>query len=412
MRIEKLKFATVEEIYQNYLPLVKPITDTLEIFVEQSVNFVLAQDLISEEDLPGFKKSIVDGYAVNSHDTKGASMNNPALLEFAFEVKIGEEVVQKLKPAQAAWVPTGGMVPEGADAVVMVEHTQRFGNLVEIMKSVAPGENLLKANEDVKKGQVVLRKGTRIQPKYLNILYSLGIEKLLVYRKPKVAIVSTGDEIVEPFVKVKKVTQVRDSNSYALVCWLKNQFGFEAKRVAHVRDDEAELTKVLNQCLNEYDAVVISGGSSIGVRDITAKVIEKLGKPGVVYHGAMIQPGKPTIFGFVDEKPILGLPGNPVSFTVSAYVFLIPVLRKMEGEEEYLPKPCGKVKVKKNIPSVQGREQFIRVKLTFEEGELMAEPLFSESASITNLVQADGFVRIPRGVEGVYAGEYVEFYKL
>ncbi len=412
MRISQLRFATVEEIYENYLSLIKPVQEFQEVPTIESLNCVLFSDLEAKEDLPGFDKSLVDGYAVASRDTKGASSSMPVVLEFAFEVKIGEETQLVLGSNKAAWVPTGAMLPKGADAVVMVENTQRFANFVEITKQVAPGENVLKADEDIRKGNVAVRKGTRITPGHLDLFFALGIEKIPVYRKPRIGIISTGDEIVEPFVNEKKITQVRDSNSYTLVHWLRNQFGFEANRVAHVNDDEAELEKVLKECLKDYDAVAISGGSSIGVRDITAKVMQKLGSPGVVYHGALIQPGKPTIFGMIDRKPVLGLPGNPVSFVVSAYLFLIPVLRRLEGEEKCLPEPCGVLKVKRNIPSVQGREHFVRVKVLRENGETIAEPLFGESGSVSNVAQADGLIRIPRGVEGIYAGQYAEFYKL
>ncbi len=410
--MEQLRFATVEEIYENYLSMINPIDQVIDVPTQESIKSVVFSDVVAEEDLPGFDKSLVDGYAVNSRDTKGASPIMPVVLDFAFEVRIGDKPPASLRPNEAAWVPTGAMIPEGADAVVMVENTQRFGKIVEIMKSTAPGENVMKAQEDVHKGQIVIHKGTRIKLKHLSLLFSLGVQKLSVYRKPKVAIVSTGDEIVEPFVKQKQLTEVRDSNSYTLASWLRNHYGLQAQRVAHVKDDEIFLKEILVQCIEEYDAIVISGGSSIGVRDITAKVIQSLGSPGLIYHGALIQPGKPTIFGLIDDKPILGLPGNPVSFVVSTYVFLLPVLRKLEGEATYLPVPCGTVRISKNVPSVQGREHFVRVKLSYENGEIIAEPLFSESSSLSNLAMADGLIRIRRGVEGVYAGEHVELYNL
>lgn len=406
-----LKLASLDQVYSEYFHRVKPIDETLEVPTLESLGFVCAEDVLASQNLPGFDKSLVDGYAVRSKDTIGASTNFPVMLRVAFEVKVGEEPKRAINENEAAWVATGAMLPEGANAVVMVEHTQRFDEYVEVMKPVAVGENVLRMDEDVRKNQLVLAKGERIQPGHLQLLLQLGVERLKVFRRAKVGVISTGDEIVEPFVEKKSLVQVRDSNGYGLVAWLRS-LHFEANRVGLCRDDEDELFRTLRSRFDEYDVLVVSGGSSIGVRDFTEAAINRLGKPGVLFHGILIQPGKPTVLAIVNGKPVVGLPGNPVSFTISAKFVLIPILRKLENEKDFLFKPSGMVKLTRNVYSRQGREQFIRVKLLVRHGQVWAEPLESETAQVSNLVKAEGVIRVPPDVEGLYEGELAEFYPL
>jgi len=410
MKIEFLRFASVQEIYENFISKIKPIDQKHAIETTASLGSVCAEDIFAREDLPGFNKSLVDGYAVKASDTKGASANLPAILKNAFEVRIGEKPDRSLQSGEAAWIPTGGALPAGADAVVMVEHTQNFGEFVEVTKPVGIWENVMKYDEDIKKNEIVLTANTRVKIGHIQLLLQLGITEINVYRRARIAVISTGDEIVEPWQDCR-FTQVRDSNTYSLVTWLK-ALGFSAHRVGHVRDDEESLYKVMKACIDDHDIIVIAGGSSIGTRDYTAKAIERLGNSGIVYHGVMVQPGKPTIFALAGTKPILGLPGNPVSFYVSSRFFLLPTLRKFENEREFIPKPIGMVRITKNVPSVQGREHFVRVKLRYENDEVLADPLFSETAHVSNIAMADGVVRIPAQVEGIYTGQLVELYSL
>ena len=406
-----LRLASLDQVYSEYVQILKPISETLEVPTLESLGFVCAENVFASQDLPGFDKSLVDGYAVRSKDTIGASPNLPVMLRLALEVKIGEEPIGSINENEAAWVATGAMLPSGADAVVMVEHTQRFNEYVEVMKPVASGENVLRKNEDVKRGQAAVTRGERINPGHLQLLLQLGVERLRVFRRLRVGVISTGDEIVEPFVKEKSLVQVRDSNSYGLVAWLKS-LGFEANRVGLCRDDEGEMFRTLKSWFNEYDVLVVSGGSSIGARDFTEAAIDRLGKPGVLFHGILIQPGKPTILAIVDDKPIVGLPGNPVSFTISTKFVLLPIMRRLEGEKDFLFKSSGMVKLTRNVSSRQGREQFIRVKLFEKQGQVWAEPLESETAQVSNLTRADGVIRVPSDVEGLSSGELAEFYPL
>lgn len=412
--MDKLKFlrlASLDQVYSEYLQTLKPIDETLDISTLQCLNFVCAEDVPSPQDLPGFDKSLVDGYAVRSKDTIGASMNFPAMLRLTFEVRVGEKPKGSINENEAAWIATGAMLPKGADAVVMVEHTQRLEDYIEIMKPVSVGENVFKKDGDVKEGQLVIAKGERIRLGHLQLMLQLGIEHVRVFRRAKVGVLSTGDEIVEPFTKEKSVVQVRDSNSYGLVAWLRS-LGFEADRLGLCSDNEEEIYQILRDSFERYDVLVISGGSSIGVRDFTEVAINRLGKPGVIFHGILIQPGKPTVLAVVNEKPIVGLPGNPVSFNVSAMFVLLPILRKIEGERDFLPKPSGMVKLVRNVSSREGREHFLRVKIFLKDGQVWAEPLESETAQVSNLVKADGVIRIPSDVEGFNVGEMVEFYPL
>lgn len=410
-RMKFLRLATLEQVYSEYLRLVNPLDQIEQVPVLESLGFVSAYDVLATQDLPGFDKSLVDGYAVRSKDTIGANSNFPAMLRFAFEVKVGEEPKRTLGQNEAAWIATGAMLPSGADAVVMVEHTQRFGEYVEVMKPVAFGENVFKKDDDLKAGQTALKKGVRIEPGHVQLMLQLGIQNVKVYRRASVGVISTGDEIVEPFVQNKSIVQVRDSNSYMLEIWLKT-LGFKIKRVGLCRDDEEMLFEMIKDSIENHDALVIVGGSSIGVRDLTEAAINRSGEPGVIFHGILMQPGKPTVLGLLGGKPVVGLPGNPVSFTVSAKFVLLPILRKLEGENSFLPKPLGMVRLTRNVSSRQGREHFVRVKLFAKDGCIWAEPLESETAQVSNLATADGVIRLPANIEGSYAGDFVEFYPL
>ena len=404
-----LKFATPQEVFKDYISQIASIKEFQQLDIRNALNRVSYEDVVAPENFPGFRKSTVDGYALKARDTHGASDGLPALIQVVGEVKISQEYAGTLKSSEAVWVPTGGIVPRGADAVVMVEHTQVFGNYIEVMKPVAPGENVIESDEDIATNEQLVAKGVRFRLGHIHACLELGITSVKVYRKVKIGIISTGDEIVEPNA-VKKMGQVRDGNTYALESWLKTKGG-EAVRVCHVPDDSELLTQAVRENLNSYDVLVICGGSSVGTRDYTVDAIERSGKPGVIFHGVLTQPGKPTIFALVDEIPVLGLPGNPVSFMVSSRIFLTQVLRKREGECVMYPEPDGMVRLKRNVPSRQGRESYVRVKLKPENGELWAEPIFGESALVSNMLKADGVVRIPVGHEGIYAGEFAEFYR-
>ena len=399
-------FVPRSEIYRNFIDKLSIRTRIIELPVTEALGYAAAENVLAPEDLPGFDKSTVDGYAVIAEDTFGASEGNPAFLKIVGEVFMGEEYEGEIKSGECVKIPTGGMLPKGANACVMVENTKEFGKRVEIYKSVAPGENVLRKDEDVKKGSAVVEKGEEINIGHVHNLMSLGITKIKVYDKPKVCIIPTGDEVVEP-TQDRKKTQIRDGNSYTLMAWLKSK-GIQVKRYRLVKDDPDEFKEGVKWGLDNCDIVVISGGSSLGTRDYSLSTIEHFGE--VMYNGVQIKPGKPVIFGKTDEKIILGLPGNPTSFIVSSYLFLFPIIKKISGFKEFEPKVDKYVRITTNVPTVQGRERFIFVKLKMKEKEFFAEPILGESGIASPFRMADGMVRIPLGKEGLYKDELCEFY--
>lgn len=405
---EFLRFVSREEIYKEYILRLNAVSEIEKLNVLNTFNRVSSKNIISNEDLPGFFRANVDGYALKAEETFGASSEMPAFFKIKGEIKIGEEPSMKLETQEAVKVSTGGTIPQGANAVVMVENTQEVEDFVEVYKTISPWENVLKADEDIKSGEIIVEKGKKITHKDIHNLLALGVTEIEVFRKVKIGIISTGDEIIEPWeTKVSKY-HVRDSNTYFLLTYLQN-LGFEAVRLGHVSDNYAELLKNVENALNDFDIIITCGGSSLGVRDYTMKVFSEVGK--VVYHGALIKPGKPTVFGLSGNKVLLGLPGNPASFVSSTILFLLPILRKLSGEIDVLPKPDFYVKLDTNVPATQGRERFVHVRLYRKNHEVFANPVLGDSGLVSLVRKSDGMVRIPLGVEGVYKGELCEFYR-
>ena len=372
----------------------------------ESLGRVLAEDVAAKEEVPGFHRSTMDGYAVKAEDTFGASEGLPAYLDVGGEVLMGREPAGELISGQAWAIPTGGMLPAGADAVVMVEYTEPLDErTVGITRPAAPGENVVRRGEDVPAGGVVLTAGRRVRPQDLGILSAVGVSEVPVLPRLKVGIVSSGDEVIPPDA-VPKPGQVRDINSYTLYGLVADGGGIP-KMYGIVPDDFAALKAKLAEALAENDIVLVSGGSSVGARDNTAGVMNELGRPGILFHGINIKPGKPTIGAVVDGKPLFGLPGHPVSAMV-VYDLLVDPLVRRGGYANAAKQAAARAKLTRNTRSAAGREDFIRVRLYTENGELFAEPVLGKSGLISTMVKADGIARIPEGREGVEAGEYVE----
>jgi len=382
----------------------------IEIEIDVSVNRILSRDIISPEDLPNFSRSTMDGYAVSSSDTFGATEGMPAYLNIAGEVLMGELPAFEVRKGEAAKIATGGMLPKGTEAVVMFEHVHVVNEkLIEVCKLVAPGENVIQAGEDCKKGEIILYKGHRIKPQDIGVLAGIGITKILVYEKPKVAIIATGDEIVPPSSPLLP-GQVRDINSYSLAGLVETHGGIAIKK-GIIKDAYEALRKTVEASLKEADITVITGGSSVGTKDMTSKVINTFGKPGVLFHGVSIKPGKPAIGGIVNGKPVFGLPGHPAAVIVCFELFIKPVLRILSGETEKLHhtlKRAVKAKLSKNISSSTGRKDYIRVLLEEKDGVLWATPILGKSGLITTLVKADGTIVIPLRKAGLEQGTEVE----
>ncbi|HEC98564.1 MAG TPA: molybdopterin molybdenumtransferase MoeA [Nitrospirae bacterium] len=401
---------TVEKALSLLLEQALQLPSTESAGIENAYGRVLSADVISPEDLPGFNRSTMDGYAVDSTDTFGASDSMPAYLTVAGEVHMGTKPDFSLTRGEAAVIPTGGMLPDGADAVVMYEHTNRVGeDILEVMKAVAPNENVILADEDVKEGEVILRAGQRLRPQDIGALAGLGILDIEVFRRPVVAIVSTGDEVVPPS-KPRTAGEVRDINSYNLAGLIIRGGGTPLKK-GIISDNIDLLRATVRESMQESHMVLISGGSSVGTRDYTSKVIDELGTPGILFHGVSIKPGKPLIGGMVNGTPLFGLPGHPAAVSVCFETFIEPLLKRISGEKRRKNRlPSGRT-VKaffgRNLSSSTGREDHIRVAIELKDNGLWARPILGKSGLIRTLVDADGTVVIPLNKNGIYEGETV-----
>lgn len=383
---------------------------TETVCIEDAYKRVLAKDIVSSEDLPGFNRSTMDGYAVHSADTFGASDTMPVYLQVKGQIQMGQKAGIAIQRGEVCQIPTGGMMPDGADAVVMFEYTNRVDDeTVEIMKTVSPDENVILFNEDVKKGETVLAAGHRIRPQDAGALAGLGITELEVFRKPLVSIIGTGDEVVPPDRPLSE-GKVRDINSYNLAGLIQDCDAVPVKK-GIVEDDFEKLRNIVKEAAGESDIVLITGGSSVGTKDYTSRVIDELGDPGVLFHGVTIKPGKPLIGGIVNGVPVFGLPGHPAAITVSFETFVEPLLLKISGEkaDPLIPsRRTVRACFSRNLSSSPGREEHIRVSIEQKDGVLLAVPILGKSALVKTLVKADGIVIIPMHTSGIYEGEEVE----
>lgn len=408
------------------LPENPPAIEKVE--TQNALGRILAEDLTAPFPLPEFPRSTVDGYALRAKDTFGTSDSLPGYLKYAGEIPMGAAPSFNLLPGQCALIHTGGMIPIGADAVIMVENTQMVeGNNphdgtgekpslteIEILRAVGIGENVLQVGEDVNANQVVLSTGTKLRPAEIGGCMALGITKLDVARKPVIGLISSGDEVIPPDIP-SKTGQVHDVNSYSLAA-LVQASGGDPKLYGIVPDNMETMVQKASIALSECDALVITAGSSASSRDMTVEAIRRLGSPGVLVHGINVHPGKPTILGVCDGKAVIGLPGNPVSALVIASLFLMPVVGKLTGEK-IRTKPPILAKLSVNIASRAGREDWVVVKLVEKKrkelsGDGMdlweACPVYGKSNFIFSLASADGLVRIPTEVTGFGAGDLVE----
>jgi molybdopterin molybdotransferase len=381
---------------QHYQP--RPAAEEAE--TADTLGRVLAAEVRSPEDLPPFRRSLMDGFAVRSEDVRSA----PVTLRIIGEVMMGHPAECRLAAGEAASVPTGGMLPEGADAVVPVEAAEGSGEAVRILEVFAAGRHVIERGEDVRAGELLLARGHRLRPPDVGALVGLGIHRVPVYRQPRVGVLSSGDEVV-PADQAPPPGKIRDMNSYSLAA-ATAALGALPRRYEIVPDIEEKLLAAASRAHQENDLLILNGGSSVGEKDIAAKVIDRLGRPGVLVHGVNIRPGKPTIFALCDGKPVFGLPGQPVSALNTFELFVAPLLRALLGLPEATP--TSRARLAEPLRSADGREDHVRVTLQERDGVLWATPIAGISAMISTLVRADGITVVPAGSGGFPAGDEVE----
>ena len=394
-----------------------PVPSVEQISISNSLGRVVAEEITSSEDLPEFDRSTMDGYAVRSADTFGAAESRPALLTLVGDILMGTMPERALAKGETMKIATGGALPVGADAVVMFEQTQPVDAAsIEVVKPVAPLENVIQAGDDVRKGETIFHPGHRVRPQDMAALAGVGITIIPVFEKPRIAIISTGNEIV-PADSVPSPGCIRDSNSYNLEGLIIQTGGVPVK-MGIIPDEYAPLREALERALKECSLVLLTGGSSVGTSDLTEKVINDAGKPGVLVHGVSIKPGKPLIVGLVgtprNQVPVFGLPGHPAAVSICFDLFVKPILIHLAGEVT-LPALEGvssyrvvKAKLARSIASSPGREDHVRVMLEKKDGVLWARPVFGASGLISTLVKAVGTVVVPVNKIGIEAGEEVE----
>lgn len=389
----------VREVLKTEFPFVP---EKEELPLEEALGRILYQTIAAAEYVPGFDRSTVDGYAVCASDTFGCSDAMPALLRLCGEIQMGEEAQQILQPGECIYVPTGGAVPRGADAVVMIEYSEDYGDgMIGILKSAAPGANMIYRGDDVYPGKTVLPAGRKLTVGDIGALAAMGYSRIPAVKRISVGIISTGDELVA-IDTVPAEGQIRDVNS-AMLSALVKEAGGTGIVYGIVKDQEEQLKAALDHALQECDIVLISGGSSVGTKDATLRVIAERGD--VLFHGIAMKPGKPTILGRVGGRAVFGLPGHPVAACFVSELFVKPLLAQMMGRkirERTIPAVLAET-----VSANHGRAQYMGVILSEEKDILQALPVHGKSGLITSLAGTDGYFCIPRDCEGIKAGETI-----
>ncbi len=399
-----LPLEDARELLRRFGPL-----EAEDVALEAAVFRVIAEPVTAREDLPGFDRSTMDGFAVQSVDSFGATESSPALFTVIGEVTMGEVGEFEVRRGQAVRVWTGGALPEPCDAVVMVEHTQELDErTIEVFKAVAPFENVVRRGEDFEKGQTLLRTGHRLRPQDIGLLAAMGRPAVKVYRRPKVALLSSGDEIV-PIEDNPPPGCMRDVNRHSLHAMVLQAHG-EPIWIGIAPDQLTGLSALIEKGLELGDITLISGGSSMGSRDLVIEALKGYPDSEILLHGVSISPGKPLIVARVGSHPVVGLPGHPVSAMVCFEQFVVPLMRRLEGEntlKPFLYPACGAI-LSRNVPSREGRTDFVRVRLSRKDDNLIAIPVPGKSGMISAMVRAHGCIRIGADCEGLYKGDRVE----
>jgi len=394
--------ATLSLIAEQFSPVRPPV----RIPAADALGRVVAEEIVSNEQVPAFARSTVDGYAVRAKDTYGSSDAIPAFLDIVGHVRMGQAPAKAVGEGEAQYIPTGGMLPPGADSVVMIEHVEEVGELLNVFRQTAPGENVIQAGDDAQIGAPIVARGTRLRPQELGVLAAAGVVDVAVYPVPVVGLLSTGDEIVPPETRTLAPGEVRDVNRVMIAGRLR-EAGAEVIDGGIVRDDLELFVRRARELFEQSDMLIISGGSSVGSRDFTVQALEALGEPGVLVHGVATKPGKPTIIGRAQGKPVVGLPGHPVSALIMLDVLGQPIVRRLRGERTLAYDDRLRARLTRNVASAVGRTDYIRVKLEQRDDCLWAAPVFGKSGLISTMAQSDGIGEIPANKEGMLEGEWI-----
>jgi molybdenum cofactor synthesis domain-containing protein len=400
-----LKVTTLEEALDELKKYWSPQPKVADVPLHRAGGLSLAKDVISKLDVPPFDRAAVDGYAVRASDTFGAGEESPVRLKCVGRLSAGSWPRAKLRAGECFEIATGAPLPRGADAVVMVEHAIALKNTVNVYRAVAPGENVARRGSEVRRGDVVLRAGQQLSSPSIGTLAAIGFKTVEVYKRPRVAVISSGAELRPPGSRLRR-GQVYDINGPA-ICRAVEECGGEAEYLGVARDRPPQIAGLVRKGLSSSDIVVISGGSSAGAGDIVPSVVDGLGRPGVIVHGLALKPGKPTFIAVIRGKPVFGLPGYPVSALIIFDQLVAPQLRRMAGLPQ-LERKNVRAKLSMKILSARGRKEFVPVKLVREGEGLSARPILKGSGAITALSAADGYIEVPLEEEIIGEGEMVK----
>ncbi len=400
-----LRVRTLEEAKRLLEEHWRPKPSVAEVPLERAGGRILAEDVVSRVDLPPFDRAAVDGYAVRAADTFGADEETPIELLCVGRIRAGDWPKLRVGRGRCAEIATGAPMPRGADAVVMVEHAIAEKNAVRVYRAVAPGENVVQRASEVKRGEVVLPAGRRLTPQLIGTLAAVGVGRVKVFERPRVAVISSGAELTRPGGRLGR-GKVYDINGPA-ICEAVRTCGCEPVYLGIVRDEPARVRSAIEKGLASCEVVIISGGSSAGRGDLVPNVVSDMGEPGLLVHGLAMKPGKPTFVAVVSGKPVFGLPGYPVSAFMVFDQLVAPYLRELAGDRQ-VKRERAVARLSRRILSAKGRRELVPVKLLRRDGELLAEPLLKGSGAITSLSMADGYIEVPLGREMVEEGEIVE----
>ena len=395
------KLTRVDEALQTWLNILKVRScGETKVSLNKALNHVLATDLIATDDLPPFDKSAVDGYALKAEDTIGATQFKPVTLQLT-------EAEVEAKQARQIW--TGNPIPKGADAVVMLENTKKTDGKLEVWTQLARGGNVSKQGEDVKKGETIIKAGTRLKPHHIAMLSAMGNTETKVAQKPQIAIIATGNELAEAGTKPAG-NQIYESNGVMLSAMCQ-ELGAEPTYLGIAKDDIAEITQKLKTGLQNCDAVITSGGTSVGGLDLVPDAVNSLGEPGVIVHGMALRPAMPTALAALNGKPVMILSGNPVAAIIGFEVFARALICKMLGMKQTEPRPVINAVMRRKVATALGRKTFVRVKVIQEKTEFLAEPVSARgSGVISTMTRGNGFVIVPEDREGITKNEKVTVY--